>query len=326
MQRLTFDDLTERADEFDDLVAQTPDSDHFCSSTPWILSAHEAFSSGFDTWIAESDHGMVALVENWHNRLGHFRQPLEASWCLANPFASPDPRALAHDFADACRDEEEWDLLFLSGIQRDSDLYHGLIEAFGRAFFVGVGPSVSRYIASLDGGIEEYLMRRSSKFRANLRRARRRADEAGISYEYYGDVSSDEQWRDLYDRILSVEQRSWKGKAGTGIVDDPMRDFYRRMLPRLAVRGDLRVLFVKMGDEDIAFVFGGIFEDTYRGLQLSYDDAYKSHGAGNLAQLAIIEELCDEGIAHYDLGSELEYKSNWAESRFETLSVIIRRW
>ena len=105
-----------------------------------------------------------------------------------------------------------------------------------------------------------------------------------------------------------------------------MREFYQRMLPRLAARGNLRVLFVRQGEEDIAFVFGGLTASSYRGLQLSYDEDFKSLSPGNLAQIAIIQELCGEGIAAYDLGSELDYKSNWAEERFETVSLVIRPW
>ena len=135
-----------------------------------------------------------------------------------------------------------------------------------------------------------------------------------------------EDYAKVYGRILAIERRSWKGKSGTGIIDDPMREFYRRMLPRLAAKGQLRVLFVRQAAEDIAFVFGGLTARSYRGLQLSYDEDFKALSPGNLAQIAIIQELCAEGIEAYDLGSELEYKSNWAEERFETVSLVIRPW
>ena len=158
-----------------------------------------------------------------------------------------------------------------------------------------------------------------------MRRLRRRAEEADISYEYLTSFAPD-GWEQVYARILAVEEHSWKGKEGTGIIDDPMQSFYRCMLPRLVERDALRVLFVRQGDEDIAFVFGGVLGQTYRGLQLSYHDDYRDHSPGNLAQLAIISRLCDEDIDTYDLGSELDYKSRWAEERFETMSLVIRTW
>jgi len=326
MQRLFYDELVARADDFDRAVSETPDIDLFCSSTPWIFSAYEAFASEYDTWIAHSDNGFVALVQSYHDKLGRFRQPMEASWCLACPFVGPDPRALARDFAaESLEAAAEWDLLFLSGVRRDTPLYKTLIESFSGQYFVGVGPPVSRYVASLDGGMDGFLSRRTSKFRANLRRIQRRGDEQGVRAEYITDFS-ERSWEDVYEAILDIETRSWKGMADTGISDRPMQEFYRCMLPRLAASGQLRVLLLHLDAEPVAFVFGAVFEGTYRGLQLSYDHAHRRLSLGNLAQLSIIRELIAEGVTDYDLGSELEYKSTWAEERFDTISLVIRRW
>ncbi len=324
MDRLYLEEFMEDTASYDRAVSQTPEIDHFCSSSPWILAAYDAFSSNFETWIARHDAGYVALVESQHERLGRFRQPMEASWCLASPFAGADQSGLAHAFLDvSIQEAPQWDLLFLSGITRDSELFHTLAHGFGGHYFVGVGPPVSRFIASLDGGVEGFLSRRSSKFRANLRRIRRRATEEGFSFEY---LFAPDDWASLYDVILEIESRSWKGKAGTGIVDASMQRFYRGMLPRLAAMGALRVGFLCKAGERVGFIFGGVLNGTYRGLQLSFDEDWRSFSLGNLAQLLMIEHLAEEGVAAYDLGSELEYKSRWAEQRLETVSLVIRRW
>jgi len=157
-----------------------------------------------------------------------------------------------------------------------------------------------------------------------MRRASRRAAESGVTYEYLSVVSEAEA-DGLYERILRVEERSWKGMEGTGILDGGMNTFYRLMLPRLARRGALRVLFARHADTDIAFVFGGLLGDTYRGLQVSFDDKYREFALGNLMQMGMIERLCDEGIKRYDLGSELEYKSRWAENVHSTTTLWVWR-
>jgi hypothetical protein len=274
-----------------------------------------------------SEHGYVALAQSFHERLGRFRQPLEASWCLASPFAGESPARLAQDFVRASMSEvRDWDLLFLAGIARDGALYRALVEGFGGAHFVGVGPPAARYIASLEGGLDGFMGRRSAKFRANLRRVERRAQEEGITIEYQDSWEDVEGWRTLYQRVLAVEARSWKGRSGTGIMDGPMQTFYRHMLPRLCAQGMLRGMFLQREGEDVAFVFGGVFAGVYRGLQVSFDDALRGLSLGNVAQLCMIQRLCDEGVSAYDLGSELEYKKGWAEQLFETLSVVVRRW
>ena len=161
--------------------------------------------------------------------------------------------------------------------------------------------------------------------RANLRRLRRRALEQGVTVRYQTDFEPGE-WEARYEEVLAIERRSWKGKAESGIVDANMQRFYQEMLPLLERKGALRVLFLERGGEPFGFVFGGVIDGTYRGLQLSYDEDFKKLSPGNLAQLELIERLCEEGVSRYDLGSELDYKSSWAEERLETVSLIVRRW
>lgn len=324
---ISFDELNAQAREFDACVAQTPEVDQFCSSSAWTFSAYEAFSPHYETHISQSDLGYVALTQSTHNRLGRFRQPLEASWCLASPFVGADQKALIDEFARDCLvDKHRWDLLFLSGIKQHGVLYENIIECFSGLFFIGVGPPVVRFASSLEGGLDGFLGRRSAKFRANLRRIDRRAHERDLTSTYLSSVRGPLEWEVVYQRILNIESRSWKGLSDTGIVDESMQTFYRFMIPRLNQTGRLRVLFISQGDHDVAFVFGGVFNGTYRGLQLSFDADYASSSAGNLAQYWMIQHLVDEGVSSYDLGSELEYKQKWAERRDETISLVIRGW
>lgn len=329
LELISIEDLERERRRFDEQIARSPSIDRFCSSSAWVLSAYEAFSPDYKTWIGRDDQGAgyVALVESYHERLGRFRQPLEASWCLANPFAGADQARLVQSFAKAClAGHRDWDLLFLSGIKRDGTLYHSLIEHFSGLFFVGVGPPVTRFIASLEGGLDGFLSRRAPKMRANLRRIDRRASEQGLTPVYYNAQDGELDWQALYERILAVERQSWKGLSGTGIIDVPMQQFYRSMLPRLNAQGALRVMFIERDGQDIAFIFGAVFDGQYRGLQVSFRDEDRHHSPGNLAQLWMIRWLCEQGVARYDLGSELEYKRTWAEEAMETISLVIRPW
>jgi len=67
-----------------------------------------------------------------------------------------------------------------------------------------------------------------------------------------------------------------------------------------------------------------LFEHLYRGLQLSYHDDYGDLSPGNLAQLAILEGLCEEGVETYDMGQAMDYKSRWADEERESIALIVR--
>jgi CelD/BcsL family acetyltransferase involved in cellulose biosynthesis len=65
--------------------------------------------------------------------------------------------------------------------------------------------------------------------------------------------------------------------------------------------------------------------DEYRGLQFSYDDTLGELGIGGLLQLQQVAELCDERVARYDLGTEMDYKRRWAEDVMETEMLVLVR-
>lgn len=324
MEPLTIYQLRSRSNEHFEAVGKTPGIDRFCSSLDWLLPAHEAFIPDQPLVLVEDPgNGFVTLARGFNSRIGRYLQPLEASWCLACPFVGADVERLVAEFAASFREKyTDWDLLYLSGIPINSPIYRAILKNFQATNRIGLGHKTRRYIGSLEGGWDAYLSRRKSKFRANMRRSMRRAEEEGITYEYVDSVLESET-EELYERILEVEERSWKGMDGTGILDGGMNIFYRIMLPRLARRDGLRVVFARHEGRDIGYVFGGLFEDTYRGLQLSYDDEYSKYSPGNLVQYEMIERLCEEGLLSYDLGSELDYKARWAETSLETITVWV---
>jgi len=60
-------------------------------------------------------------------------------------------------------------------------------------------------------------------------------------------------------------------------------------------------------------------------LQFSYDADLSQFGIGGLLQYHQVVELCDEGIARYDLGTEMDYKRRWAEDIMETEMLVLVR-
>lgn len=245
-------------------------------------------------------------------------------WGLACPLVGADAPGLVADLLDTCRQSRgDWDVLVFSGIPPDGVLFDSLCERFGRHYRIAIGPTAARHVASLEGGVDGFLGRRSKNFRRALARAERRALAAGLTFV---EADPGEDADALYRRIQAIERRSWKGQAGVGIEAGGMRDFYRLMLRRLMARGGHRVLFGRIGERDVAYVLGGLWGDGYRGLQFSFDDDYAELSLGNVCQLEQIRRLASEGVRTYDLGtSGLDYKARWAETEVGTVAVLILR-
>jgi len=320
MQMLDFPGLAAAADRWDALVAETPEIDRFCTSSAWIVPARAAFCPYAEPVVALDERGAVALMALPIGAGAHGGLPLEAGWGLAAPFAGSDPRAVVDLLAEVWRDPpHRMDALFMSGLPPHGQWMRALVAEFGAAYRVGVGTRCLRRRAFIGDGVDGFFERRSAKFRANLRRQVRRATDRGVRYERVSTGPLDA----VFERILAVEAASWKGQQGDGIDTGSPRAFYRNIIERLLARDALRVVFARWGGADIAYVLGGLFGDTYRGLQVSFVQGHERDAPGNLAQLAMIEWLVEQGLALYDLGTDMPYKRRWAEDESETVTVAV---
>jgi hypothetical protein len=176
-----------------------------------------------------------------------------------------------------------------------------------------LGPTLRRHVASLEGGLDGYLARRGRKLRENLRRATRRANALGLTFEAGGTL----------ERAVAVERRSWKGAAGTGILVPEMRAFYEVILARLGPR--TRLLFARRDGEDLGYILGGVRDGCYRGFQFSYDQRMRHVSLGGLLQLEQIAALATEGVLVYDMGIDLPYKRRWADAPVDTVTLAVVR-
>lgn len=320
MATLDFDGLAAAADDWDALIARTPEIDRFCSSSAWIVPARAAFCPHAEPCIARDGRGAVALMTLPIGAGAWGGLPLEAGWGLAAPFAGPDPRAAVELLAELWDDPpHRMDALFLSGIPPRGAWMTALVGRFGGSHRVGVGTRCLRRRARIDDGLDGFFARRSAKFRASLRRALRRGADAGVCFERVSAGPLDA----IFGRILAIEARSWKGRQGDGIDSGSPRVFYRFIIERLLARRALRVLFATRDGEDIAYVLGGLFDDTYRGLQVSFVEGFEAHAPGNLVQFGMIEWLVEDGLSIYDLGTDMPYKRRWAEEEISTVTVAI---
>ena len=322
MTSLDFEGLERAADAYDAAVDAAPLPDRYCTQSAWILPARAAFAPSAQPWIHRFAEGFVALMRI-DTTIGRTLMPLEASWGLATGLVGAQLDAVARRLGEALvADRSAWDSAFLSGLVRGGADFTALVHALQRRFRLGIGQPTVRCVASLDGGIDGFLSRRSAHFRKNLRRAERRAD-GRLRFERV--VPDDaEQALALYRRVLTIDARSWKGQSGHGVGGGAMETFYADMIPRLSADRRVRFTFAWDGDEAVGFVLGGLRGRAYRGLQVSFDARLEALSVGNLLQLHTIRGLCEEGVETYDLGTHMEYKEAWAEGRVETVPLVIR--
>jgi hypothetical protein len=316
-------DLAACADDFDRSVADTPAIDRFCSSSAWILAATAALMPPRAPFSFRGQHGYFAAMRGVHPAGFPYVEPVELAWGLASPLIGGDPQGLVAEVVPLLASRRDWQLAIFSGLTVTGPQRRALDTTLPARWERRRGQPTIRHVASLEGGLDGFLSRRSRELRKSIRKSLRAAEQAGITFESVRAPVAEASA--LYDRIQDVEARSWKSREGVGIGAGPMRAFYGMMLPRLCALGQQRTIFARRADKDVGYILGAVMVGEYRGLQFSYDDDCAQLGIGGLLQYQQVAELCEEGIARYDLGTEMDYKRRWAEEIMETEMLVLVR-
>lgn len=305
--------------EWSEAAARAVHSDPFCSSPYWCIPLVKAFAPGGELTYYKSGSA-VAVMNESEVKGGRLCLPGDCMWLLGCPILGeqlPDffRELLAHWGREGCLRQ-----VTVSGLYPSHPL---LGSAPWRLYSHWELESSGRNIASLEGGMDGFLSRRSKNFRSRLRRTVKKAEKQELICEYMPESASPGTVQMLLDRVMEVEKASWKGLAGQGINGGSMERFYRFMLPLLGRDGRLRGLFLQRDGKDVAYLFGAFFANYFRGLQFSYRDD-EELGLGNVCQYRMIERLLEQDCQRYDLGQAMAYKKRWAETHIESYSFTLQ--
>jgi CelD/BcsL family acetyltransferase involved in cellulose biosynthesis len=309
------------------LALATPQPDPFCATTAWQLSWREAADPKRLLVVRECSEGLVQFARHTlrsKNVLG----PVERLWMFGCNVLGPAGVYLLEQLIrePAMEAAGLGRRIVISGLDPQGPL---LAEIRSRLSACGKFRQFGRDLqcaASLEGGLDGFLSRRSANHRKKLRQAIRRGQAVGIGFERHAPDSADAAAA-VFARMLAVERRSWKGIADRG-MDGPMtRIFYGSMLRRLAMARAGRVMFATHEGNDIGYIFGGMAGEIYRGQQFSFDETWRDMSIGNLLQYEQLAWLCEEGAHRYDMGPLtgpfMEYKEHWTEIRLPIEAWIL---
>ena len=320
MERREASELDHPDSAWNRAAASTEQADPFCCRTEWQLAFHETFAPQRPLVLRQRGPDLLAFAEVAVPSLGVLLEPVESNWLFGTPLLGRGAIDLLGELLAERAAAGEPPNVVLSGILARDARRKPLLATLQRHGTVRLAHRETLCTASLDGGLDGWLSRRTGRFRRALRAAERRAADRGVRFERHVPRTAAEADA-VYDRMLAVERRSWKGIGRCGMAEPPSREFYRAMLRRLAVSGAGRVAFARCGEADIGFVFGGMAGDVYRGQQFSFADDWSAASIGNLLQFEQLRWLGEERGARYDMGPAMDYKRHWTEG-----CTVVEAW
>ncbi len=163
----------------------------------------------------------------------------------------------------------------------------------------------------LVGTLAEHERSLSRNLRHDVERRLRRLCESGAVSVQVSD--GNERLHDLLDEGFAVEQRSWKGRRGTAIAsDEQTRLFYVALARWAASRGWLRLAFLRLDGQPIAFQLDLEVAPSYYSLKIGYDPRYEHFSPGKLLAYMMVARSLVAGLSVYELlGADEPWKYRW---------------
>lgn len=208
-----------------------------------------------------------------------------------------------------------WDVLRLQQVPEGSTT----LEEFPRLAAqhgcrVGLWRSGDSPYVPLSGTWERYVKGLPSKHRSNLRNRLKRLGQLGeVSLEI---VSSTEHLDHALEDGFRLEAAAWKGQAGTAIRARPEAcRFYTRLAQAAARRGSLRLSFLTLDGQRIAFGYYLQYGNKLYLLKPGYDPRFAPYSPSNLLCYLVLRDAFERGIAELDfLAAADPWKLDWTSA------------
>jgi CelD/BcsL family acetyltransferase involved in cellulose biosynthesis len=214
-------------------------------------------------------------------------------------------------------DRQEWDVLNLKPIARDSAIFDRLVRAF-RASGMVVQPYAcfaNWYLEVAGRSYKEYLESQSSVLRKNIPYNIRRLEKSGHNeIVILTNETGLEKYLDDYEKVYSA---SWKIREATP-------EFIRGMARIAARNGWLRLGLVYVDGEPAAAQLWVVYKGTASIYKIAYDERFAKLSVGTVLTAKLMQRVIDVDkvtIVDY-LSGEDEYKKRWMSHRREFWGIL----
>jgi CelD/BcsL family acetyltransferase involved in cellulose biosynthesis len=325
--------LAELAPVWDALAARAGITHPF-STHAWIQTWWECFGAGAElvVLLVRCDGEPIAIAPFLRDTERMYGARHRRLRFLANEHS---PRcdfivAARHGeaYAAICKflmnESTNWDVLQLRDVPSNSRTVVELTtHAAQYGFLSGVRRSADSPLLPMMCGWGQYLESLPPKRRWFLRNRLKRLSKLGpVSLET---ISGGAQLLDALEDGYRLEAAAWKEKAGTAILCTPeIRRFYTTLAERAATRGWLRLQFLKVGEQRVAFAYCLAYEKRMYLLKPGFDPEYAAFSPGTLLCYLALEEAHASGFVAYDfLGYGDHWKRQWADESIDHSTVFL---
>lgn len=210
--------------------------------------------------------------------------------------------------------ESGWDVLELENVPEGGALTELVRHAAAEGYCTSASPGLSPPYLDLtgcEGRFERLLERLDTKFRANLRRRKRKLEARG-ALALVASHTADSRLEQFY----ALERAGWKGTEHSAISSDAStRAFYDAVARNGEQHGYFSLYALELDGRPIAMYFGLYHRARYYLLKTAYDESLRDCSPGQLLTSEALRDLVADGCTEFDfLGGVMDWKRDWAPS------------
>jgi CelD/BcsL family acetyltransferase involved in cellulose biosynthesis len=223
-----------------------------------------------------------------------------------------DIRPAARAFFGALAADDSWDLIRITDVPDGGNSWELYRTAGDAGLPVGSWESQRSPYVPLPSTFEALASVLSSKFKANLRRRRRRLEERGaVSVDR---VTGGEELQARLEESYALERSGWKGRKGSAAAQSSRtHGFYTELAHRAASDGSLSLFFLMLDGRAIAAQYGLTRDGAYSLLMTTYDEDFKEYSPSHLLLEEVLKRCIARGLTEFDfLGCDLPWKLDWS--------------
>lgn len=173
-----------------------------------------------------------------------------------------------------------------------------------------------------------YEATRKARHRQRRRRNARMLEEAGCTeLKVHAGLDQEGVGR-LLSRGFEVEERSWKGRAGTAVLrNKEIFNYYLTEARQLATWGQLELVFLEHKDVPIAFCYGWNAKGVRFCVKVGFDDTYAKYGPGQQQMMRLMERIhADPQCTLYDFhGRLVPWTESWITGSYKVGRLVVAR-
>ncbi len=299
-----------------------------------IAQWHEQFAPAarFRAVLVERDGELVAALPLVGRRLGPLVEAAALpgnEWCPGGDLLLDESAdcADALDALVAALDRLPWNLVWLDTVPVERPHWTRLLEAVQRRGLSADYHEQFR-VALFDvaGDWTEFCKSRSRNHKRQMSKLTRdMQDEPRLAFHFETNPDREQVSRRMAS-FFDVEDRSWKGDAGSSILrSEGMPEFLTRQAEQMAEWGQLNLAWLSYDDQPIAFEYSWSAKGHYHPFKVGYDAAYSSFSPGQLLTICVLQKLFEDPsrVAMDCLGPLNQASQRWRPNTYGVGRLVI---